>query len=182
MALHDLRITVVDGGKAKYYSGNGNNPFDFSESENITNGYNQSQDIGAGLEEKTLNIETFATVEMWNIAKNIAQGAFKYVVSDIGRQNGDSNYQALINRQLEITQDVSSVLMGVLSGAKIGASAGPAGAVVGAVIGTVGSSVNLVFKYAERGRDYKHTLFKESTSQAYLLARANYSATTGRLR
>ena len=59
---------------------------------------------------------------------------------------------------------------------------GPVGAAVGAVAGIASSSINLGFKYAERQRTYQHEMFKENNSQAYQLARANYSALTGRVR
>ena len=183
MALHDLRITVVDGGKAKNYAGGGSNPFNLSDDVDFGVSNSNSNEVGQGLDAKTLTVRTFATQSLIDVAKQTAGSVFQYVVSDIGRSHGDSNYQAVINRQLEVAQDVGGLLTSTGSGAIAGASVGgPVGAVVGAVIGAASSVINLGFKYAEREREYQHTLFKESTSQAYQLARANHSATTGRLR
>ena len=94
----------------------------------------------------------------------------------------DSNYQAIVNRKIEKATDVLSIGQGALSGAAAGAMAGPVGAAVGAAVGAISSGISLGFKYAEREREYQHTMFKENTSQAYQLARANYSAYTGRVR
>lgn len=113
-----------------------------------------------------------------------------YYISDIGRANGDSNYQAIVNRRIEQVTDALSIGQGILSGASAGVTAGgmagpigaAIGAVIGATIGAISSGVGLGFKYAERERTYQHEMFKERTSQAYMLARTNYSAYTGRVR
>lgn len=108
--------------------------------------------------------------------------AINYFVSDIGRSTGDSNYQAIVNRKIEKVTDGLSVGQGMLSGAAAGASIGPVGAVIGAAVGAISAGVSLGFKYSERERAYQHEMFKENNSQAYQLARANYSALTGRVR
>jgi hypothetical protein len=125
----------------------------------------------------------YATTAGVNLAVGIVKQSINYYVSNIGRANGDSNYQAQVNRQMEIVNDFlntgSSVLGGASAGAMVG---GPAGALVGAAIGGISSAVSIGFRQAEREREYQHTQFENANSQAYNLARANYSATTGRLR
>lgn len=185
MALHDLRITVVDGGTAKNYSGGSENPFNYSTGGG--GGYSsiskQSDSVGNELDLKTIALKTYAAHTAISIAKQTALSAFQYVVSDIGRSTGDSNLQSIVNRKIEIAQEIGEIISGAASGAISGFSVGgPVGAAVGAVMGLASSATNLAFKYAERERAYEHVLFKESTSQAYQLARANYSATTGRMR
>ena len=116
------------------------------------------------------------------VAGQTIKAGANYFISDIGRRNGDSNYQQYINRQIEIVSDVLSVGQGALGGAMAGSMAGPIGMIVGASLGAISSGVGLAFKYAERERSYSHEMFKDSTSQAYNLARANYSVYTGRVR
>ena len=65
-----------------------------------------------------------------------------YYISDIGRRNGDSNYQAMFNRQIETIVDPLSILGGALSGAALGNMAAPgAGAAIGLVVGAAGSNL-----------------------------------------
>lgn len=116
------------------------------------------------------------------LTKQFVTQTANYYISDIGRKNGDSNYQQLVNRNIEIASDVGSFLTSAASGAATGSMFGPAGAVVGAVVGVASSAMSLGFRQAERQREYQHTMFKNNTSQAYNLARANYSAYTGRVR
>ena len=116
------------------------------------------------------------------IATNTVRQTINYYVSDIGRSNGDSNYQALVNRKIEQVSDVMSVGGGILSGAKIGSMFGPWGAGIGAVAGAITSGISIGFRQMERERAYQHEMFKQNTSQAYNLARANYSVWTGRVR
>lgn len=116
------------------------------------------------------------------MATQLGKEFIDYYVSDIGRANGDSNYQAIVNRRIEKVTDALSIGQGALSGAAMGAAAGPVGAIIGAVVGVVASGASLGFKYAKREREYQHEMFKENTSQAYQLSRANYSAYTGRVR
>ena len=117
-----------------------------------------------------------------NLAVQTGREAINYFVSDIGRSSGDSNYQAIVNRKIEKVTDVLSIGQGALGGAAAGAAFGGIGAAVGAVVGAASSGISLAFKYAERERAYAHEMFEQSNSQAYQLARANYSALTGRVR
>ena len=75
-----------------------------------------------------------------------------------------------------------SIGQGLLTGAAAGSAAGPWGAAIGAVVGAVSSGISLGFKYAERVRSYSHERFEQNNSQAYQLARANFTTLTGRVR
>ncbi len=172
MALHNLKITVYDGGKIAS---------DGKESPEDKVNKGGGEETGKKTEEKSL--KAYAVSKFASLAKSTAKQTINYYLTDIGRAHGDSNYQAIVNRQIEIGQEVLGFGESVVSGALAGSTIYPGiGTVIGAVVGAVGSAVNLGFKYAERERDYAHTLFKENTSQAYNLARANYSALTGRVR
>ncbi|MCQ2383099.1 MAG: hypothetical protein MJ060_04740 [Clostridia bacterium] len=117
-----------------------------------------------------------------NVALQLAKQGFNYFITDIGRRTGDSNYQAQINRTFELVGDGLNIGTGVLSGAAIGRMAGPGGAMVGAILGGISSVASIGFRQEERKRAYQHEMFKQSNNQAYNLARANYSAWTGRAR
>lgn len=191
MALHNLVITVVDGGLA---SSSLNNKTQNATTRNATD---EQGNEGKGLLYKTLNLNqtiknkmsenlpntTFFAIESgYQVVKQTVKQVANYYISDIGRSNGDSNYQAQINRTVEVIGDVGSFFSGALSGAASGSAFGPIGAAVGAVVGLVSAGVSYHFKYAERERAYQHEMFQQNTSQAYNLARANYSALTGRVR
>lgn len=143
---------------------------------------NYNSTIRNKIKQSTSPTVFFAIQQGVNVAVQAGREAINYYVSDIGRANGDSNYQAIVNRKIEKVTDGLSIGQGALNGAAAGAMAGPIGAAIGAVVGVISSGVSLGFKYAERAREYQHTRFKEDTSQAYQLARANYSAYTGRVR
>ena len=200
MALHNLKITVIDGGtssgNALGGSSSGNNSSG-GGSGNSQNGGSGTSKTGGGLLSSVLNYNS--TIKSWmktNLspatAFAVSQGASlliqtgkefaNYYVSDIGRANGDSNYQAIVNRKVEVATEVTSVVQSTFSGMAAGSIAGPIGIAIGAVVGLASSAVSLGFKYAEKEREYQHELFEENTSQAYQLARANYSALTGRVR
>ena len=200
MALHNLKITVIDGGKAESSalgsSLSGNNSSS-GGSGNSQNGGSGSSKTGGGLLSGVLNYNS--TIKGWMkqnfspaTALAISQGAslliqtgkefVNYYVSDIGRANGDSNYQSVINRKIEKATDVTSLLQSAWMGAAAGSMAGLPGIIIGATVGLASSAISTTFKYAERNREYQHELFKENTSQSYQLARANYSALTGRVR
>jgi hypothetical protein len=116
------------------------------------------------------------------LVKQVAGSAFNYYANDIGRQNGDSNYQAIVNRKIEQIMDIANPLMAAAGGAVTGSIFGPMGALVGAVLSGASSLISTGFRQAERGREYQHQMFQEKNSQAASLARANYSVWTGRLR
>jgi len=188
MALHNLKIIIVDGGRAGSYksknAGGENNDGEKKDYKNTP--LYKMMHAKEIIKNKVQSGMTPATVFAMDMGIRVASQLIKqtanYYISDIGRKNGDSNYQALINRQLEVVSEPLSVIGSALSGAAAGSMFGPIGAGIGAVIGTVSSSISLGFKYAERQRDYQHEMFKQNTSQVYNLSRANYSALTGRVR
>lgn len=191
MALNELRIIVMDGGSA-------NNNFNTSqESNNKLSNNKKNDDIKESklykmlhfsdeIKEKIANKMTptqfYALEAGAGIATQTVKSIANYYLSDIGRANGDSNYQTQVNRTLEIVSDVSSIAGGAWSGAAAGSVLGPVGAALGAVVGAVSSGISLGFKYAGRNREYQHEMFKNETSQVFNLTRANYSANTGRVR
>lgn len=189
MAIDTLKIVVCDGG-----SNGGKTP---DSEDDALGSDNEKQDGKKSMLYKVLNYNQtirgkvkqavsptafFAIQASVNLATQTAKQFINYYVNDIGRTSGDSNYQAVVNRRIEVATDVASVFGGALSGAAGGSMFGPVGAGVGALLGAASSGINLGFKYAERSRTYQHEMFKENNSQAYQLARANYSALTGRVR
>lgn len=187
MALHNLKIIVYDGGKTGdgIFSGSGGEKSESKGGDNKSLLYkvlNYNSTIRNKVKQSTSPTTFFAIQQGVSLAVQTGREAINYFVSDIGRANGDSNYQAIVNRKIEKVTDGLSIGQGALSGAAMGSAAGPWGAAIGAVVGAISSGISLGFKYAEREREYQHTMFKENTSQAYQLARANYSAYTGRVR
>ncbi len=189
MALHNLKITVVDGGKptAGVFGGGGSNNEGGGEEQRggkslLYKVLNYNQTVRDYVKQNTSATTFFAVQQGISLAKQVGREFVNYYVSDIGRANGDSNYQAIVNRKIEVATDVLGIGTSALAGAAMGSVAGPIGAAVGAVVGVVSQGVSLGFKYAERQRAYEHEIFQENTSQAYQLARANYTALTGRVR
>lgn len=192
MALHNLKITVVDGGRSEVgalggTSEGGGEGEGKKEKSLLYKVLNYNQTIRGAVKQHTSATTFFAIQQGVSLAKQVGREFINYYVSDIGRANGDSNYQAIVNRKIEVVTDAAGFLTSGLSGAAMGSAvAGPigaaVGAAVGAVVGVISQGVSLGFKYAERERAYQHEMFQQNTSQAYQLARANYSALTGRVR
>lgn len=186
MALHNLKIVVVDGGRNGTYKSRNSGVKD-EEKENyketpLYKALNAKKTIKNKIQSGMTPATVFAMDMGVRVASQIIKQTANYYLSDIGRKNGDSNYQALINRQIEIVADPLSIVGGTLSGATTGSMFGPVGAGIGAIVGAISSSISLGFKYAERDRAFQHEMFKDSNSQAYNLARANFSIWTGRSR
>ena len=192
MALHNLKIIVVDGGKSGSYKSRNSGADDGKTSpagkkqkykdSPLYKLLNAKQTIKNKIQSGMTPASVFAMDMGMRVASQIVKQTANYYISDIGRKNGDSNYQALINRQIETISDPMSFVGGALSGAATGSMFGPLGAVAGLVIGATSSAVSLGFKYAERGRAYQHEIFKDNNSQAYNLARTSFQGFTGRLR
>ncbi len=188
MALHNLVITVVDGGNTTTSVNSlSKKNITVGDKENSRDGLlyktlNYNQTIREKLSDKMPATTYFAIESGYQVAKQTIKQVANYYISDIGRSNGDSNYQAQVNRTMEVVSDVGGILGGTLGGAATGSMFGPVGAAVGAVVGLASSVISTGFKYAEKERAYQHERFKENTSQAYNLARANYSVYTGRVR
>lgn len=191
MALHNLKIVVVDGGRASSYKSKNAGLKDGTGSSSSKTKYKDSPlykvlNLKTTIKNKVQSgmspSEVFAMDMGVRVASQMVKQAANYYLTDIGRKNGDSNYQAMINRQIETVTDPLSVMGGVLSGAATGSMFGPIGAAVGAVAGAVSSSISLGFKYAQRDRDYQHQMFQENNNQAYNLSRAGFNALSGRVR
>lgn len=187
MALHNLKIIVYDGGKASGGMFGSDDSKDSGgkkkkEKSLLYKVLNYNSTLRDKMKQATSPTTFFAIQQGISLAVQTGREAINYFVSDIGRTSGDSNYQAIINRKIEIATDVLSVGQGALSGAAAGAMAGTVGAAIGAVIGAASSGISLGFKYAERERSYQHERFEQNNSQAYQLARANFTALTGRVR
>lgn len=181
MALDKITIVCVDGGKSDAPSENGSKTPNGKQSK-LYKMLNLNQTIKNKMKTILSPTTTYAVQSGISVASQTAKQFINYYVSDVGRANGDSNYQSIVNRRIEQVTDALSIGQGALNGAGAGAWFGPLGAAVGAIAGTVSSGISLGFKYSERSRAYAHEMFKEDTNQAYNLARANYSISTGRLR
>ena len=193
MALNELRIIVVDGGSTNNSSntaqGNNTNKKSGSNKKNndakdtkLYKMLHYSDEIKDKISNRMTPTQFYALEAGASIATQTVKSIANYYLSDIGRANGDSNYQAQVNRTIEIVSDISSVAGGMWSGAAAGSMFGPLGTAIGLVAGGISSGISLGFKYAERNREYQHEMFKNNTSQAYNLSRANNSANTGRFR
>ncbi len=187
MAIDKIKIVVYDGGKAdggmfgtddSKDSGSGKK----KEKSLLYKVLNYNSTIRNKIKQAVSPTAFFAIQQGVNLAVQTGREAINYYVSDIGRSTGDSNYQAIVNRKIEKVTDALSIGQGMLAGGGAGAVFGPVGAIAGAVTGAASSGISLGFKYAERGRAYQHEMFEQNNSQAYQLARANYSALTGRVR
>jgi|GEM_PF-2124743 len=190
--LHQLKIIVVDGGKADGRvlgsSYNGGTGATKTESQKRTKGgtlykvLNWNDTVRQAVVGDTPKTTQMAIASTVSVAKQATRSYVNYYLSDIGRKNGDSNYQAIVQRRMEQVSDITGFATSALSGAASGAIAGPIGAAIGAVTGMASHGIQLAFKYAERERAYSHEMFQQNNSQAYNLARANFSALTGRVR
>lgn len=189
MALNNITIVVVDGGSLK----DGNifdKPSTTQVGERPTLGkqsalykvLNYNRTLRRQFAQATSPATAFAAHSAIQLAKSTARQAAQFYLSDIGRRTGDSNYQAMINDKIEAITEPLGIFGSALSGAATGAMFGPWGAAIGAVIGLAGSAISSGFKQAEQTRAYQHQMFKDSTSQAYNLARADFNRLTGRLR
>ena len=185
MALHNLKITVIDGGKAEG-QGWGSNLNNTSDGEKKKNKWykmlHYNQEIKGSIKKSIKPTEFLAAQSAVDLAAQTARAGINYYVSDIGRRHGDSNYQAIVNRRIEIATDIMSVGGGALSGATAGSVLGLGGVVIGAVAGSLSAAINIGFRQAERERGYAHEMFQDRNSRTYNMARAGYNALNGRVR
>jgi len=189
MALHNLKITVIDGGSVR---GTGDSIRPKAQREKKDDPRDsklyKALHLNSAIKDKIQKEFQLSPMAMMGImggvgiAKQIGRQWMQFYLSDIGRRHGDSNYQAMIGRRMEVAGDVLSVGGGMLSGAAAGSIFGIKGAIIGAAIGGISAGVSIGFRQMDRQRSYAHQMFQENTSQAYGLARANFSALTGRLR
>ncbi len=187
MAVRNLKIIVVDGGKSGSYkskNAEGNN-----EEENTN--YKDTKlykllNLKETIKNKVTNGMSPTSVMALSMTAKVAVQTVKQVAnfyhSDIGRKNGDDNFQAIVNRKIEVASDHLSLLGGALSGAAVGSMFGGVGAIFGAVAGVASSAISIGFKYAERERAYQFEMFQQNNGIAYSQARANFNALSGRVR
>lgn len=188
MALHNLKIIVVDGGKADSGLNWGSDLNKSGERKKKPNDsllykvLNYNQTIRESIKKSVSPTAFFAVQAGINLATQTGRQFINYYLSDIGRKHGDSNYQAIVNRQIEVYTDVASLIGGAVNGAAAGSVFGFTGAAVGAVVGVASAGINLGFRQARRERAYQHEIFKDNNRVTYNLARTSYTGFTGRLR
>lgn len=115
MALHNLKIIVYDGGKAGdgIFSGSSNDKGESGTGDNkkslLYKVLNYNSTIRNKVKQSTSPTTFFAVQQGVSLAVQTGREAINYFVSDIGRANGDSNYQAIVNRKIEKATDVLSI-------------------------------------------------------------------------
>lgn len=190
MALHNLKITVIDGGRHlgadEYGSALGGKGEKGGEKTGKGSLLYKVLNYNSTLKDsvkKAVSPTTFFAVQAGvNLATQTGRQFINYYVSDIGRKHGDSNYQAIVNRQIEKYSDIAGIVTGALSGAAMGSAFPGAGTAVGAVVGAATAGIGLGFRQAGRERAYQHEMFKDGNRVNYNLARTSYTGFTGRLR
>ena len=115
-------------------------------------------------------------------ARQVGLLGVNYWIQGTGNTTGDQAYQQLVEREVEIYQDVTGFASSVAMGALYGSAGKGPGAVLGALFAAVGSGASLGFKYASRERDFNYKVFKENNAIEYQRARASISLPAGRLR
>ena len=115
-------------------------------------------------------------------ARQVGLLGVNYWIQGRGNYTGDQAYQQLVEREVEIYQDVTGFASSVAMGALYGSAGQLPGAVLGALFAAAGSGASLGFKYASRERDFNYKVFKENNAIEYQRARASISLTAGRLR
>lgn len=116
------------------------------------------------------------------VARQVGLLGVNYWIQGIGNYTGDQAHQQLVEREVEIYQDVTGFASSVAMGALYGSAGQLPGAVLGALFAAAGSGTSLGFKYASRERDFNYKVFKENNAIEYQRARASISLTAGRLR
>jgi len=188
-SVRQLKIVVVDGGKSNgdalndlVSSSNKKQSGKKATSSTLYKVLNFNETIKSKITQDKPPTAVFATAQAVNLGIQATRQYINYYVTDIGRSNGDSNHQAMVNHEIEKVTDMVGIGMATLGGAQMGSALGPIGALVGAGLGLAGSLVNLHFRQAGREREYAHEVFKDNNSQVRSLARANNSLTDGRVR
>ena len=155
MALHNIKIVVVDGGNIGSYAAknavvesNDNKGPTINKDSPLYKVLNAKQTIKNKVQSGMTPASVFAMNYGIQVASQAIRQTANYYISDIGRSNGDSNYQALVNRNIEVVSDAMSVIGGTLSGAQMGTAIMPGiGTAIGAVAGFASSAILQGFKY-----------------------------------
>lgn len=118
-----------------------------------------------------------------NMAINAGKTVADYYISDIGRRNGDSNYQKEIDRVTNNASRVMNVIMGVGSSTAAGfAVGGVPGALIMGAISAVGQGISYGFEIKRQNREYAHEMFKDNQRIEVLKQRASLADYNGRIR
>jgi hypothetical protein len=193
MALNEIRIVVVNGGGAGGSTAKAKTPEQIEREANKMKNKKLaatikafSDPVDAATDKITGKMSpsaAFATNMAMQVGTQFVKQAIDFYVSDIGRRNGDSNYQAIVNHKMEIVNDVMNVGQAMAGGAVAGATVGGVpGALIGMVLGGISAGMSIGFRQAERERAYAHEMFKSNNNQAYNISRAGINVLSGRLR
>lgn len=114
--------------------------------------------------------------------RQILNLGLNYHLTGVGYKYGDQAYQDMVQREVEIVNDIGSVVASAGMGALYGARGGPVGALIGAGLSVAGTGASLATKYANREREQSVKEFKQNNEISYARARAGINFTNGRLR
>jgi hypothetical protein len=107
-----------------------------------------------------------------------------FSVSNLGNFTGDSNFQQVAQRKLEIVQDsaksVSNPAFAGLGAAAIGA--GPVGIGVAASVAMLGTAISIAGKYEQRNINEAIKEAKDNSNANYAKSRSGIDLTDGRTR
>lgn len=169
-------------------SGNGNVGARTTQAENVGGGSSKSKNstwaflTGSNRPERQYRVAKTNLTHIAAVAKQISFQYFTFQLGGVGMRSGDQALQESAMRQLEIYRDTSGLASSVVMGAVYGSWGGPIGTIIGAGLGAATTGMSLLFKYADRRREFNFKRFKEDNAIEYKRARANINLTTGRLR
>lgn len=165
MALHTLKIVVVDGGRAENYVTSGGQKS--GTKQTVVTEQRMKEKIAL----KFSPTEAYGMVQAGRLAMQTAKSAFSYYMGDIGRRSGDSHYQARVNRAFEVGGQVVSLVHGAISGGMAGSVFGGLGAIIGGLAGFASSAMSMTYQHAEKTRAYNHTMAEEKAGRDYQIGR-----------
>ena len=177
MALHTLKIVVVDEGRAGGYAtscGSGSASVGKQKVDKDSPLYkllHVKERIKEKVEANLTPASVYGMIQVGHLATQTVKSVASYYISDIGRSRGDSNYQARVNSAFALGGQVLHLIGGAISGGTAGAMFGGVGAVVGAVAGLASSAISLGFQTTERIRAYNHTMAEEKVGRDYQIGR-----------
>lgn len=178
MALHTLKIVVVDGGRAGGYATSGGSIGSASVGKQKVDKdsplyklIHLKERIKEKVEANLTPASVYGMIQVGHLATQTVKSVASYYISDIGRSRGDSNYQARVNSAFALGGQVLHLIGGAISGGTAGAMFGGVGAVVGAVAGLASSAISLGFQTTERIRAYNHTMAEEKVGRDYQIGR-----------
>lgn len=106
MALHNIKIVVVDGGRAGSYKARSTGTGGEKKKDYKNSPLYKMLNLKDTIKEKVQSGATPESVMMLNmglrVTGQIVKQTANYYISDIGRSTGDSNYQNMINKNLNM--------------------------------------------------------------------------------